>query len=60
MVATGGKDKRVIVWKYKQGQYQEFAAYLAHKDAVRNILWRKPVAISDDSEVFSCSEVTHA
>jgi hypothetical protein len=60
MLATGGKDRNVCLWKYnpKLNQYEKFVSHIAHKDAVRNVLWRKPWSASDFIELFTCSEVS--
>lgn len=59
MVATGGKDRTVCLWKHnsKTNQYEKATAHIAHKDAVRNVLWRKPAALQSTIELFTCSEV---
>ena len=62
LVATGGKDRSVCLWKHnpKLGQYEKILTHVAHKDAVRNVLWRKPWTACDYIELFSCSEVSIA
>jgi len=62
LVATGGKDRSVCLWKHnpKLGQYEKIVTHVAHKDAVRNVLWRKPWTACDYIELFSCSEVSIA
>jgi hypothetical protein len=42
MIATAGKEKTVAVWEYdnKLASYVKLVSYNAHKDGVRNIIWR--------------------
>jgi hypothetical protein len=59
MIATAGKDKTVTVWEYsnKLASYVKLVSHIAHKDTVRNLLWRKPYGIFVYFELFTCSEV---
>lgn len=57
MVVTGGKDRSVTLWKYNNqtNMYAQHVSYTAHKDAIRNLLWKSSSG-PNHFEIFSCSE----